>query len=167
MVWSHLHREKLKVTSECVYTHTEAWEMVQEGHTYQTVLYIQSAQPVRQREMDKEGLGTFLFSLFTLQIFLYCFFFSFFALGTSKYYTRFSISENYMHNLKKYQKLRTQALAKPPWTSQRAMVKESSQTHLASLLHSSHSHSLLGVRGFRGKKFSGWYIAPSGGTIYE
>lgn len=94
------------------------------------------------------------------------FFFFFFALGTSKY-TCFSISENYMHNLKKYQKLRTQALAKPPWTSQRAMVKESSQTHLASLLHSSHSHSLLGVRGVRGKKFSGWYIAPSGGTIYE
>ena len=61
----------------------------------------------------------------------------------------------------------TQALAKPPGTSQRAMVKGSSQTRLASLLHTSHSHTLLGVRGFKGDMFSGWYIVPSGGTISE
>lgn len=152
----------------CIYTHRGMGNGLGRTHISNCTVYPVSI--ASQTEGDGQR-GTWNFSIFTfysldISVLLCCCFFFFFALGTSKY-TCFSISENYMHNLKKYQKLRTQALAKPPWTSQRAMVKESSQTHLASLLHSSHSHSLLGVRGVRGKKFSGWYIAPSGGTIYE
>lgn len=151
----------------CIYTHRGMGNGLGRTHISNCTVYPVSI--ASQTEGDGQR-GTWNFSIFTfysLDISVLLFFFFFCIRHIQILHTRFSISENYMHNLKKYQKLRTQALAKPPWTSQRAMVKESSQTHLASLLHSSHSHSLLGVRGFRGKKFSGWYIAPSGGTIYE
>ena len=90
-------------------------------------------------------------------------FFFFFALGTSKYYTHFSISENYMHNLKKYQKLRTQALTKPPRTSQRAMLKDplSFPAPLKSFPLS------LGGEGFQGRRVLRVVHSPKWGTVYE
>lgn len=133
--------------------------MVEEGHTHQTTVFPVSI--ASQTEGDGQR-GTWNFSIFTfysldISVLL------FFALGTSKYYTHFSVSENYMHNLKKYQKLRTQALTKPPRTSQRAMLKDplSFPAPLKSFPLS------LGGEGFQGRKVLRVVHSAKWGTIYE
>ena len=135
------------------------------GRTHTSNCTVFPVSIASQTEGDGQR-GTWNFSIFTfysLDMSVFLFFFFFFALGTSKYYTHFSISENYMHNLKKYQKLRTQALTKPPRTSQRAMLKDplSFPAPLKSFPLS------LGGEGFQGRRVLRVVHSPKWGTVYE
>ena len=159
--WSNL----VAAAAVSVYVHTQRHGKWFRKDTHIKLYRISSQHSQSDRgRWTKGDLELFYFHfLLSRYVCISFFLFFFFALGTSKYYTHFSISENYMHNLKKYQKLRTQALTKPPRTSQRAMLKDplSFPAPLKSFPLS------LGGEGFQGRRVLRVVHSPKWGTVYE